>query len=134
MFIERARMRSEALEEAVAYLEGSDQAELVSSLPVAEIGAMSSFADTLSASNPVLPSKIAELARQEEAAARRRSRTVALGLDVAEQIDAAMATTSREALARVVPAEFRMSGVQREPDELDVILEGRDRDEAEGLE
>lgn len=130
MFIERARRRSEALEEAVAYLEGSGQADLVSSLPVAEIGSMSSFADTLSASNPVLPSRIAELARQEEAAARRRSRTVALGLDMAEQIDAAMATTSREALARVVPAEFRMLDLEPERDELDEILDGT---EARGL-
>lgn len=134
MFIERARMRSEALEDAVAYLEGSGQSELVSSLPVAEIGAMSSFAATLSATDPVLPSRIAELARQEEAAARRRSRTVALGLDVAEQIDAAVATTSREALARVVPAEFRLAGVEPELDELEVILDGRGRDESEGLE
>lgn len=107
-FVQMSRRRSEALDAAVSYLVRSGQPNVVGTLPVADIESMAEFAKGLDQQGAVLPSRIAELARQAESeAVLRRSRTVNLGIDVAEQIEEVLAAESREAVARLVPVEFR---------------------------
>lgn len=75
-FVQRARLRREVLDGAVAYLQGSGQAALVSNLPVADIEAMEKLADHMEHQDqPTLPSEYARLARvaQEQKRLTRRS-------------------------------------------------------------
>ncbi|MET0885697.1 MAG: relaxase MobL [Mycetocola sp.] len=82
-----AKRRAEALEAAVAYLVDSGQAEAVSELPVTDVQMMTKLATEISAdSTAMLPSHVAELAR--ERAILRRSRTVPLSSDLALQLTA----------------------------------------------
>lgn len=83
-FVAAARRRAEALEEAVAYLEGSGQPEGLASLPVDDVRGMLALADRLQADpRSMLPSEVARIA-----ASRRlpRSRTVRLGTGLASVV------------------------------------------------
>lgn len=89
-FVAAARRRAEALEGAVAYLEGSGQSEAVAELPVDDVRAMSSLANSMSSSRmAMLPSEVARLAKQQ---LLKRSRTVRLGAGLARQVDEAVNT------------------------------------------
>lgn len=86
-FKEAARRRAGALDAAVEYLVGSGQPEAVSELPVADVQTMARLAQDI-ASDPqaMLPSQVAELAREHELL--KRSRTVRLSTDLASQLTA----------------------------------------------
>ncbi|MCI4659590.1 relaxase MobL [Cryobacterium zhongshanensis] len=86
-FTTAAGRRAGALEAAVAYLEDSGQGEAVAELPVNDVRMMARLAAEI-ASNPqaMLPSHVAELAREREIL--RRSRTVRLSTDLALQLTA----------------------------------------------
>lgn len=93
-FVAAATRRAEALADAIAYVEGSGQPEVLGELPVADVRAMVHLADQLQADpRSMLPSQVARMV-----AARKvpRSRTVRLGTglarEVTQSIDAQVAT------------------------------------------
>lgn len=117
-FIEAARRRGEMLGEAVAYLEGTDQNEVIETLPLADVEMMNTMADQMEdMAEPVLHSHIAELARSREIA--RRSRTVRLSAEIAAQVDSHMALSAREAVDGLVISE-RGAGQDFEHDDQEV--------------
>ena len=84
-FTRAADQRMQALKAAVTYLESSGQGEAVADLPVSDVTIMSKLAGEIKADpQALLPSHVAELAR--ERAILRRSRTVALGTDLSIQL------------------------------------------------
>lgn len=85
IFAATARRRSEALDAAIEYLVASGQEEAVQELPVNDIRSMNRLADQITADpDSMLPSHVAELARDR--ALQRRSKTVMLSTDLAEQL------------------------------------------------
>lgn len=90
-----ADRRSEALDAAVAYLVASGQEDAVSELPVGDVQSMVQLADEISAdAGGLLQSHVAELARERLIA--RRSRTVRLSADLAEQVTAQVDKVARQ--------------------------------------
>jgi hypothetical protein len=84
-FVDWARSRRYHRDRALAYLEASGQREAIAEVPVADIDAMNALADRLERDpRAVLPSEVAAIAR--ERAVLRRSRTVQLGTELAEQV------------------------------------------------
>ncbi|WP_435109315.1 relaxase MobL [Nocardiopsis synnemataformans] len=88
-FVVWAQRRSEALDEAIAYLEGSGQAELISELPMRDIQAMGQLVREIDeierrGEAAVLASGMAELMHRSEPI--RRSPTVMLSERLSEQI------------------------------------------------
>lgn len=113
-FIEAARRRSEMLDDAVAYLEGTDQTDVLDTLPLADVEMMNTMADQMEdMDEPVLHSHIAELARSREIA--RRSRTVRLSAEIAAQVDSHMALSAREAVDGLVISD-RSAGREPQPE------------------
>ena len=96
-YVSWARRRQQALQGAVEYLESSGQAEVVQTLPVADIKAMNDLASRLTAdpkSKPMLPSKVAELVQRRELL--RRSKTVRLGTGLDERVNEGLAQAMAE--------------------------------------
>jgi hypothetical protein len=86
-FTTAAVRRSEALDAAVGYLIASGQGEAVEELPVADVRMMAKLATDIAADpEAILPSHVAELAREREIP--KRSRTVRLSTDLALQLTA----------------------------------------------
>ena len=86
-FAAATERRTDALDGAVAYLTASGQSEVVSELPVSDVQAMAKLAAEIKADpKAILPSHVAELAREREIP--RRSRTVRLSTDLAIQMSA----------------------------------------------
>lgn len=100
-FIEAARRRREALDGAVAYLEGTGQDDVLETLPLDDVTVMNEMADEMvDVDEPILHSHIAELARSREIV--QRSRTVRLSAQIAAQVDSHMALSAREAVEGIV--------------------------------
>lgn len=99
-FLDASAKRSQALDEALLYLETSDQAESAQDLPIAEIDAMETMAASVTDAHPYLISEVSKLARQRQAL--RRSRTVRLGEDVAERVQARVVAETED-VAQHVP-------------------------------
>lgn len=102
-FLEATAHRTEALEAAVEYLQTSGQSDLVSTLPVGDVTAMRTTAAEIEAAGEevsVLPSAVAQIQREREAAARR-SATVRL----TEPVSARIAEEIPTALRGFTPGE-----------------------------
>jgi hypothetical protein len=116
-FVQAAERRSDALDAAVAYLEGSGQGGAVAGLPVTDVRTMAKLAADISTDlMAMLPSHVAELAREREIL--RRSRTVRLSTDLALQLTAQV---EKVALTLVLEDEAETdisAGVQVPDDEL----------------
>lgn len=83
-FIEAAERRAAALEDAIDYVEGSDQPEVLEELPIDDVRAMVSLARQLQASpEATLPSEVARIVASRKVP---RSRTVRLGAGLATQV------------------------------------------------
>lgn len=84
-FVQWARSRRLHRDRAMAYLQAAGRLEAIAEMPVSDIDAMNSLADTL-ARDPkaVLPSEVAAISRKR--ALLRRSRTVRLGTDLVKQV------------------------------------------------
>lgn len=96
-FVNQARRRGSKLEKAVEYLYASGQQEQVEDLPVSDIRTMNELADEVQAADSgraVLPSQVAELAKERELL--RRSRTVQLTHTLTKDLDSAIASVDYE--------------------------------------
>lgn len=84
-FVNMAKLRVDTLAKAVEYLDGTDQAVLVDTLPTTDVFAMAELANELAKQErPVLVSEIARVAREKAEA--RRSKTVRLGTQVDDAV------------------------------------------------
>lgn len=92
-FITRARLRAEQLQEAVTYLETSNQHDAVRFLPITDIERMNKLADTFETGSQHLPSEVAQLVRSQAIA--RRSATVRLGQGLQHQVTGAVGAQLR---------------------------------------
>lgn len=100
IFAAAARRRTEALDAAVQYLIASGQEAAIDELPVNDVRSMTRMADAITANpNSILPSHVAELARQP--AIVRRSKTVSLTTDLAEQLTEQVDRVARQPLLEI---------------------------------
>lgn len=94
-FTAAARSRAAALDGAISYLEDTDQEAAIAELPASDIQAMVKLADEITADpGSRMPSHVAELARQR--AITRRSRTVQITANLAEQLDIEVDRVTRQ--------------------------------------
>jgi hypothetical protein len=90
------------VEAAAEYLIASGQEDAVGELPVADVRSMVELAQQIAADpNAVLPSHVAELARERETV--RRSRTIRLNVDLAEQLTDEVEKVARQPVLDEVP-------------------------------
>jgi hypothetical protein len=113
-FVRWSRRRGEALDGAVAYLEGSGQAERGTELPVTDVVAMTALASEMerSGATAVLPSGVAGLRGRESA---RRSPTVSLTHRLSKEISRRVdEVVNRPAVS--APGEGRGPQQERHPE------------------
>lgn len=101
-FVDAARRRTEALDAAMEYLVASGQEDAIDELPVSDVRSMSQLAQAIVADpNSMLLSQVAELARVRAIA--RRSKTVSLSTDLAEQLTEHVDRAARQPLPQLGP-------------------------------
>lgn len=95
-FVSAAQRRAAALENAVGYLQSSQQEDLIEQLPVRDIQSMVDLAAQIrnAGDDPKLVSKVAELTRAKTMV--RRSSTMPLTTQVAVQLDEAVVRSAAE--------------------------------------
>lgn len=100
-FVVMADERAEIFDAYLEYLEKTDQADSVDRAAARDVTAMVDFADDLVENDrAVLPSQLAELARNRQIT--QRSKTVSLDADVALRVDSHMELSARAAVDRVI--------------------------------
>jgi hypothetical protein len=94
-FTTAAEQRAAALDGAIEYLIASGQEDAIAELPVSDVRNMARLAEQIEADpNTLLPSHVAELAR--ERAIAKRSRTIRLSTQLAEQLTEQVEKVARQ--------------------------------------
>lgn len=94
LFRDKAARRADKLASAIEYLDSTDQGSTAADLPIQDVIAMKKLGDAIEEDpDSMLPSHVAELARERELL--RRSRTVRLGQGLSRRIENDVEAVSR---------------------------------------